>query len=401
MDFFSRRRVWLTSAFAIVSAAALLLAACTSSTTNVTAPTTSKCAVTATSSIDSAPAGGADATVNVDTTRDCIWSASTSTSWITLGGTTTGQGSGSVDARIAANPSPVGRSGAVSVNGLSVAISQAAAPCTYSVAPANAAINPAGGSVTVQVGTIAGCAWTSSSGISWLTVTGGGNGPGSATVAAAANGGSIRSGSVTIAGQTVTITQGAPTPLPPAPNPVPTPNPLPACTYAVSPASHDFGAAGAVFSVALTTASTCAWTVHSNVAWVVVVGAASGSGDATVALSAAPNTGAARAGTVTIGGQTVSVTQDALAPPCNYTLSPKSATFTQNAGSGTVTVTAGQACAWTATPDASWVAITSGVSGIGSGTVRYTVSANSDKKDRHGTISVADQTFAIAQGGTD
>ena len=409
MDFVWRRRIWLTSACSLSVVLAGLLAACTSATTNVAAPTASKCAVTATTSTNSVPAGGADATVNVDTTRDCTWSATTSTAWITLGATTTGQGSGAVDARIAANPNPVARDGAVAVNGLSVAISQAAAPCTFSVAPANAAINAGGGSVTVQVATLAGCAWTSSSGAPWLAVSGGANGPASVAITATANAGTARAGTVTVAGQAVTITQAAPAPPAaapaptPAPEPPPTPNPTPVCSYALSSTSYQSSAAGAVFSVSLATASACSWTTHSNAPWITVVSAASGMGGATVVLSAAPNTGGARAGTVTIGGQTFDVAQDAFAPPpppCTYTISPKTVTVSSKEESGSLAVTAGPTCAWTATPNDSWITITAGASGTGNGTVQYAVSANDNKKQRSGTMSIAGLTFTITQSGT-
>jgi hypothetical protein len=65
-----------------------------------------------------------------------------------------------------------------------------------------------------------------------------------------------------------------------------------------------------------------------------------------------------------------------------------------------VTVTSGPGCAWTATLHDSWLAITAGASGTGNGTVQYTFSANSDRKNRTGTISIADQNFAVTQDGT-
>src|SRR5262249_9558671 len=161
------RGIRLTSLFVLSLALAALAPACTSSNTNVTAPTGEKCSVTATSSMTTAPAAGADATVNVNTERDCTWSASTPTSWITLG-PTSGQGSGAIDVRVAANPVPSARSGAVAVNGENVTISQAAAPCTFAVSPSNAAMSSTGGTAAVQVTTLNGCAWSSSGGASWL-----------------------------------------------------------------------------------------------------------------------------------------------------------------------------------------------------------------------------------------
>src|SRR5689334_7034569 len=85
MDCGARRNIRLTSVLIAAFLGLSIEVACTSSTVAVTAPAAPKCDVTATSSIATAPPGGATATVSVDTTRDCAWSASTNVSWIALG----------------------------------------------------------------------------------------------------------------------------------------------------------------------------------------------------------------------------------------------------------------------------------------------------------------------------
>jgi hypothetical protein len=71
-----------------------------------------------------------------------------------------------------------------------------------------------GGQFVVSVTAGSGCAWTATSQAAWLTVSAGasGTGKGSATVVAAPNSSpDVRTGSVLIAGQTVTVTeQGVP-----------------------------------------------------------------------------------------------------------------------------------------------------------------------------------------------
>ena len=82
---------------------------------------------------------------------------------------------------------------------------------------------------------------------------------------------------------------------------------------------------------------------------------------------------------------------------CEYSISPARETFGPAAGSGTVNVTAGTGCAWTATSDSSWITIT-GATESGTGTVTYSVAAYTGKpKKRNGTITVAGQTFRIQQ----
>src|SRR5262249_50578549 len=56
----------------------------------------------------------------------------------------------------------------------------------------------------------------------------------------------------------------------------------------------------------------------------------------------------------------------------------------------------GGACSWSATDDASWITITSGASGIGSGTVSYRVAANTGPA-RTGHVYAAGLTHTVTQ----
>ena len=69
-----------------------------------------------------------------------------------------------------------------------------------------------------------------------------------------------------------------------------------------------------------------------------------------------------------------------------------------NVGEGTVTVTIGTGCAWTAMTTDSWISITSGSSGTGSGTVRFSVGLNLGAS-RTGTITIAGKVFTVNQSG--
>jgi uncharacterized protein (TIGR03437 family) len=83
---------------------------------------------------------------------------------------------------------------------------------------------------------------------------------------------------------------------------------------------------------------------------------------------------------------------------CTYSLSPSSASPGATQATGSITVTAGTGCAWTATSNAtSWITITAGASGSGNGTVSYTVAANTGTTSRTGTITVGGQTFTVNQ----
>jgi C1A family cysteine protease len=85
--------------------------------------------------------------------------------------------------------------------------------CSYSISPSSQSLGYADGSGSVTVATQGGCAWTATSNApSWITTTSSGTGNGTATFTVAANtGAKSRTGTLTIAGRTHSVTQaGAP-----------------------------------------------------------------------------------------------------------------------------------------------------------------------------------------------
>lgn len=69
-------------------------------------------------------------------------------------------------------------------------------------------------------------------------------------------------------------------------------------------------------------------------------------------------------------------------------------------GTGTVSVVVGSGVSWTAASSANWVSVTP-ESGIGSGTVYFTVSLNSGVATRSALLTIAGKTFSITQTGAD
>ena len=98
----------------------------------------------------------------------------------------------------------------VDLNGSVSRIARPTSTCTYSISPTRATYGAAGGSGTISVTAEPGCTWTASRNTSWITITGAsGTGTGSVTYTVAPYVGKPkkRNGSMTIAGQTVTIQQ--------------------------------------------------------------------------------------------------------------------------------------------------------------------------------------------------
>jgi phosphodiesterase/alkaline phosphatase D-like protein len=85
--------------------------------------------------------------------------------------------------------------------------------------------------------------------------------------------------------------------------------------------------------------------------------------------------------------------------PCSYTFQPGTATYGAAGGGGGVAVTTPAGCAWTAASDESWVTISAGASGNGSGTLSYSVAANTGGGPRLGTVHIQGQIFVVDQAG--
>jgi subtilase family serine protease len=86
-------------------------------------------------------------------------------------------------------------------------------------------------------------------------------------------------------------------------------------------------------------------------------------------------------------------------PACVASLSPTSQSLAATGGSGTVTVTIPDGCAWTAGTAATWITIASGASGAGAGSVTYSAAANTTTTARTATIAIAGQVFTVAEAG--
>ena len=248
----------------------------------------------------SLPVGSASgaASISVTATAGCGWTASSGASWITVL-PASGSGSGTATLSYAANTSTTARTGTVTVAGHTVSVTQAAAPCSFTVSPLTASVESASGTTSVSVSTTAGCGWTASSGASWISVSpASGSGSGTATLSFAANTATTtRSGTVTVAGKTVTVTQAA----------------AGGCAYSVSPLMLSVGSGSGKDSVSVTTSASCTWSAASNASWIGVNrGSASGSRTIQVRYDA-NKTGGSRSGTLTVAGQTVTVAQAGVA----------------------------------------------------------------------------------------
>jgi hypothetical protein len=197
----------------VAATAALAAAACSK---NDNAPS-SPCSVTAGLPVTN-DVSVAGTTGTIPVTSSCAWTAAASASFITITSGTSGSGNGTVSYSIAANTG-VSRTASIVIGTAIVNFLQfgprAPVDCTVTLSATTAKINNSGGSVLINVTAASTCQWGFVSNSPFLFFPAAGAGPqfnpvtgnGGVSIAASFNSGPSRTGTVTIGGQTVTITQ--------------------------------------------------------------------------------------------------------------------------------------------------------------------------------------------------
>lgn len=169
------------------------------------------------------------------------------------------------------------------------------------------------------------------------------------------------------------------------------------CTFAVTPGSIPFSAAGQFRTVTIDTAGDCTWSASATGSFLSIVGATSGTGPATLTISAQANPGLARSGSLTVAGQTIPVTQTgSVSAGCSYSLSSPGTSVSSAATRSTFTLNTTSTCGWEAYSSASWLQIFP-LSGTGTATLSYSVFPNFTPAARSATITAGGQTFTVSQ----
>lgn len=232
-------------------------------------------------------------------------------------------------------------------------------PCTYSLVPSSANLPGPGGTFMFDVLTQPGCQWGAVASDGFITINNNnGNGSGTISYSVTPNTtGVTRSGSINVRGQLFSITQAGFT-----------------CVYSIAPTSADVPAGGGTFPFTLTTQAGCLWYPQTNDYWLWAYnGVRNGSG--TVEYSVQPNNGGDRTGTITVAGNTFTITQTGR--NCTYSVSP---TFFEISPAGTqggqFMVDTQPGCTWNFTGGFNYVYFPDGYGGIGPGTKTFAVWAN-------------------------
>ncbi|KJR40354.1 S-layer homology region domain protein [Candidatus Magnetoovum chiemensis] len=259
-------------------------------------------------------------------------------------------------------------------------------PCTYSIQPETKSFTYTGGVGFVTINTSEGCTWEAVSNDLWLSLMSGtsGAGSGQAIFAVETNDASAsRTGTLTIAGETFTVTQSATD-----------------CEYSISPSKASYSTDGGAGTIEVSSSTGCEWTPEASDDWISITSGSSGNGIGTITYTVNSNSGFQRGGKIEIMGEEVDIVQ--AGDPCVYDLMPKVGVYTSQSGSGSVDViTSLDTCAWTAVSDNSWITIDAGSNGTGNAAVSYSVSENPNTSPRIGILEIAGRKFTVTQTGAD
>jgi uncharacterized protein (TIGR03437 family) len=264
----------------------------------------------------------------------CNWSITAASPWIHVTSLTMGDGKGSIPFTLDPNNTGAMRNDVIYVQvaptafgvpaPVPVAIYQMAGNCAYTFSPPSATV-PVGGATSGSLSVATGCSWSVNSTQGWLKpaldsgnlvaaanrpadqypwATSYGNGKINYTVAANPCA-TPRSASLAF----VTGSPGVPPSV--AINQDGSPGNL-----TLSPSTLAASSSGATGNrLTVTTGDGCPWYAASNVNWLGITGASSGSGFGSILYNVLPNTGPTRTGSIQVGPQTFAVTQQAAPVP--------------------------------------------------------------------------------------
>ena len=299
------------------------------------------------------------------------WTAAASDSWITLNAASGNVGY-PVAYTVSANTNVEQRTGYVYVSGWVHTVTQDGVGGTIS--PENATFEHQGGSGTIAVSAANKMVWQARPNVDWLSVTPtSGAGAGSVTFQVAPyNEVATRQGTLTVAGNTFTVFQYG-------------------RRMKLEPASTTQNYETHVIPITVNALALTQWSVTPNNSWISVVDAGNGRGGDLVTISIGENPSyRKRTGTVTIGTETFTVTQQGRPTEAlSFAVSPANSTASVDGANGVITVTATPDLPWTATSGANWCTVYAATAnGAGNGNVVYSASPNPTLLQRTGTITV-------------
>ena len=334
-----------------------------------------------------ASAVGAYGNIAVYGTPDAAWEAAPTVEWITISSGATGTGNGNIKYIVMANPLLTEREGTIKVTmapgtgggtGLEAVHRVRQGVIEPMVSPVAVSFRASGGSTNVQLTVADNTQWTAESGDAWIKVTSASSSAGSAKIwfdASANPSTEGRTGTLTIAGKTVAVSQAG----------------------LWSRLTYDgkvFGTQSGSGFIDVQVEGDGTWTASSDSPWLTLLDDAGHGSDSVMFVVDEFNTAvASRTATVTIAGKTVEITQRGY----ELSIDPAVAELGSNAGAGEIGISAPIDAVWEAIVTVDWIRLVGETTGLGNGTLRYTVTDNMTGELRTGKIIISGQEYTVTQ----
>ena len=244
-----------------------------------------------------APAEGCVESVALTLAQSVQWTAQSNSNWIQITGDAAGAGSANVSFTVAANPAVTSRTGSITVAGKNVAVVQEGLRASVSCDDTSFGVESDSGTIWVE--TEGGGTWTASADVDWIHLfdeSGTGTTPVIFVVDDYTTTTASRSGTVTIAGHKVVITQQG-------------------YELSIDPAVAEVGSNAGAGQFGVSAPIDAVWEAIADCDWITIIGARTGIGDGVIQYTIADNaTGETRTGRIVIAGKTYTITQKTTLP---------------------------------------------------------------------------------------
>ena len=278
-----------------------------------------------------APAEGSTESIALTLAQSVQWTAQSNNSWIQITSDTAGAGSANISFTVGANPAVTSRTGSIKVAGKNVTVVQEGLWADVTTDDSSFGVESDYGTLWVE--TEGGGTWTASTDVDWIHLfdeSGTGSTPVMFVVDDYTTTTASRSGTITIAGKKIVITQQG-------------------YELSIDPQVAEVGSNAGAGQFGVSAPIDAVWEAIADCDWITIIGARTGIGDGVIQYTIADNTtGATRTGRIVIAGKTYTITQKTTLP-----------VTTKAIGSGTIvgagSYNQGTSVTLTATPAAGYV----------------------------------------------
>lgn len=244
-----------------------------------------------------APAEGSTESVALTLAQSVQWTAQSNSSWIQITSDTAGAGSASIEFTVGANPAVTSRTGSITVAGKNVTIVQEGLRASVECDDTSFGVESDSGVVWVE--TEGGGTWTASTDVDWIHLfdeSGTGSTPVMFVVDDYTTTTTSRSGTITIAGKKVIITQQG-------------------YELSIDPQVAEVGSNAGAGQFGISAPIDAVWEAIADCDWITIIGARTGIGDGVIQYTIADNmTGETRTGRIVIAGKAYTITQKTTLP---------------------------------------------------------------------------------------